>query len=82
MPFNSKYSRFDNKRLHSIPNAPSVVVAMISETREGGREPVCEVCGQPIKHPSQYWYCGASWLKRKKGVRHPDGVYWHKECLS
>lgn len=69
-------------RFHYIPGAPSGVVAFRSST-EPGKEPTCEVCQQPIKHPSNYWCCGAFWLPRKKGRRHPDGlIYWHDECIG
>lgn len=72
----------DTSEFRSIPGAPYGVVAMRLHTTGKG-EPTCEVCGKPIEHPSDYWGCGAAWLKRKRGVRHPDGmVYWHDECLS
>jgi len=72
----------DTDDYRSIPNAPPGVVAMKLHTT-GKKEPICEACGKPIKHPSEYWGCGAGWFKPKRGVRHPDGmVYWHDECLK
>lgn len=71
------------EKIHTIPGAPPGVVAMLSETREGGKYGACETCGRFINHPSQFWLCGAGFMKKKKGVRHPDGlIYWHKECLK
>jgi len=65
----------------NIPGAPPGVVAMKLHTRESRRW-VCEACGEPIEHPSECWGCGACWFKRRKGVRHPDGMkYWHDKCL-
>lgn len=74
----------DDPEFRSIPGAAPGVVAMRLHTFEGlKRERICEECEQPIQHPSDYWGCGAGWLKHRKGKRHPDGmVYWHDQCLK
>lgn len=71
------------KRFSTFPGAPPGVVATLGATRDGEKPMICEACKGTINHPSTYWYCGAFRLKRKKGVRHPDGlVYWHEGCLA
>jgi len=73
----------NTEQTRHIPGTAPGVIAMLGKTREGGPEHKCDECGKPITHPSQYWWCGAGWLKPQKGVRHPDGIaYWHDDCLK